>query len=99
MNYTTYIANQNVRSSPSVINPPVHTLISFDAGGNWEKLRPPSQDSNGNDIQCLQVINNLASVVLKYFLLNSSHLAHYISIWTTVNIDVLEFIRKIQLLV
>ena len=99
MNYTTYIANQNVRSSPTVTNPPVRTLISFDAGGNWEKLRPPSQDSDGNDIQCVQVINNLVGVVSKYFILNSSHLAHYISIWTTVNIFVLEFIHKIQLLV
>ena len=64
MNYTTYVANQNVRSSPSVTSPPVRTLISFDAGGNWEKLHPPSQDSDGNDIECIEVINNLVGVVL-----------------------------------
>ena len=50
MNYTTYICNQYVRSSASVSNPPKRTLISFDAGGNWETLRPPA-----NAPQCIQV--------------------------------------------
>ena len=31
----TYIANQNIGSN-------VRTLISFDNGGNWQLLRPPS---------------------------------------------------------
>ena len=31
----TYIANQNIGSD-------VRTLISFDNGGNWQLLKPPS---------------------------------------------------------
>ena len=51
MNYTTHIANQYVRSSPADTNPSVRTLISFNAGADWEPLRPPTSA----DSECIQV--------------------------------------------
>ena len=57
MNYTTYIANQNVRTSSFDTNPTVRTLISFDVGANWQVVRPPTTDDN----ECI-----LVSVVIKW---------------------------------
>ena len=51
MNYTTHIANQYVRSSPADTSPSVRTLISFNAGADWEPLRPPTSA----DSECIQV--------------------------------------------
>ncbi len=56
MNHTTYIANQNVRTSPSDTNPLIRTLISFDVGANWQIVRPPVTDDN----ECIQV--NMATL-------------------------------------
>ena len=42
MNYTTYIANQNVRFFSTTYK---RTLISFDAGANWNRITPPVNDT------------------------------------------------------
>ena len=54
MNYTTYIANQKVPGSGTG---DVRTLISFDVGGNWDTLRPPETDVNGDIVECVQVMH------------------------------------------
>ena len=48
----TLVANQYVRSSPDVNNPPIRTLITLDNGGNWELVRPPAEDINNVPTNC-----------------------------------------------
>lgn len=73
MNGTTYICNQNMPGSF------VRTLISFDAGGNWEMLRPPTADTTGKLLECIlvsiifiitQIIEN---IILAFLFITSAH--------------------------
>ncbi|EDV22902.1 uncharacterized protein TRIADDRAFT_64119 [Trichoplax adhaerens] len=45
----TYIAN---KASPRSRILPSYTLITYDAGGSWRRLKAPSVDRNGNSTRC-----------------------------------------------
>ena len=50
----TYLVNKRVYGSSQG-----STVISFDKGGQWDPLIPPTTDANGSPINC-----NLVSVVV-----------------------------------
>ena len=48
----TMIANTYVRASPSVRNAPLRTVISFNNGGRWGLVTPPSHYKNSTQVNC-----------------------------------------------
>ena len=82
MNYTTYIANQNIGTTYK------RTLISFDAGANWNKIKPP-----GNNSYC-QLVNSYKHFFNRYMYNIVKQNAFIISLKTVHVISALVLVKE-----
>ena len=69
MNSTAYIANQNVRFFSTTYK---RTLISFNAGANWNRITPPV-----NDTTCV-LVSKCSNFISKY--LKDIHASDLVSV-------------------